>query len=191
MKLEDATPDRLRSALASLNDAPAARACGELELHQAGGALYARCDGKIVALDGRTTPRERLPQPQTEALAWNAVPDARPVAAEWLVAYDAYYYSRRGERPLPVLRVKYDDANRTWLYFDPRTGSIARKEERRTRVERWLYHGLHSLDFPLLYNRRPLWDAVVIALSLGGLALSATTLLPGWRRVKRRLTWRS
>jgi len=53
------------------------------------------------------------------------------------------------------------------------------------RVERWLYSGLHNLDFPFLYNRRPLWDVVMITLSLGGLSLSAIGLLLGIRRVRR------
>ena len=44
---------------------------------------------------------------------------------------------------------------------------------------------LHSLDFPALYYKRPLWDIVVIGLSIGGIALSATTLLPAWRRLRR------
>jgi hypothetical protein len=88
---------------------------------------------------------------------------------------------------LPVLRVKYADPQHTWLYVDPKRGAIARKEERLTRVNRWLYHGLHSLDFPFLYYKRPLWDVVVIVLSLGGLVLSATTLTASWRRVRRSL----
>jgi hypothetical protein len=71
------------------------------------------------------------------------------------------------------------------LYFDPKHGAIARKEERLSRLNRWLYHGFHSLDFPFLYYRRPLWDIVVIALSLGGIVLSATTLTASWRRVRR------
>ena len=87
--------------------------------------------------------------------------------------------------PLPVLRVRYDDSQETWLYFDPSGGTIARKEERLTRLNRWLDHGLHSLDFPFLYYRRPVWDVVVIGLSLGGIALSATTLVPAWRRLRR------
>lgn len=53
------------------------------------------------------------------------------------------------------------------------------------RWNRWLYHGLHSLDCPFLYNRRPLWDIVLIVLSAGGLVLSATTLVPSWRRPAR------
>jgi hypothetical protein len=53
------------------------------------------------------------------------------------------------------------------------------------RWNRWLYHGLHNLDFPIWYYRRPLWDIGMILLSVGGLVLSATTLLPSWRRLVR------
>jgi hypothetical protein len=54
-----------------------------------------------------------------------------------------------------------------------------------SRLNRWLYHGLHSLDFPFLYHARPAWDIVVVALSLGGIALSITTMWPAWRRLRR------
>ena len=103
----------------------------------------------------------------------------------WLDTYDAYYYDRDGELSLPVLRVRYLDPQRTWLYLDPKRGAIVRKEERLTRLNRWLYHGLHSFDFPFLYYRRPLWDVVLIVLSLGGIVLSATTALASWRRLRR------
>lgn len=114
-----------------------------------------------------------------------AVPDARVVEIAELDAYDAYYYDRGGELPLPAVRIRYDDPQRTWLYVDPARGTILRKEERLTRLNRWLYHGLHSLDFPFLYYRRPLWDIVVIALSVGGFALSVTTIAPALRRLVR------
>jgi hypothetical protein len=90
--------------------------------------------------------------------------------------YDSYYYDRNRELPLPVWRVSYGDPQRTSLYVDPARGVILRKEERLTRLNRWLYHGLHSLDFPFLYYRRPLWDVVVITLSIGGLLLTLTTV---------------
>jgi len=102
-----------------------------------------------------------------------------------LDAYDHYYYDRSGGLSLPVLRVTYADRQETALYLDPRRGVIARKEERLTRLNRWLYHGLHSLDFPFLYRSRPLWDVVMIVLSLGGLAVGVTTLWPGWKRLAR------
>jgi hypothetical protein len=46
-------------------------------------------------------------------------------------------------------RVRYADPERTWLYLDPLRGRIVLRHDRLTRADRWLYHGLHSLDFPL------------------------------------------
>jgi hypothetical protein len=120
-------------------------------------------------------------------VAREAMPGAAMQDAVWLQEYDAHYYDLRGTRPLPVLRVRYADPARTSLYLDPARGAIVQKTDDTRRLRRWLYQGLHSLDFPLLYYRRPLWDVVVIVLSIGGLALSATTLLPGFRRLRRRV----
>jgi hypothetical protein len=114
-----------------------------------------------------------------------AMPGVGVADAVRLDAYDAYFYDRHDELPLPVLRVRFTDPQRTWFYIDPNRGVILRKEERLSRLNRWLYHGLHSLDFPWLYNRRPLWDIVVILLSLGGMASAVTSLAPAWRRLRR------
>jgi hypothetical protein len=57
--------------------------------------------------------------------------------------------------------------------------------ERSSRWNRWLYHGFHSLDFPFMYYKRPLWDIVMIVLSIGGIAMSVTSALPAWRRLVR------
>ena len=46
-----------------------------------------------------------------------------------------------------------------------------------------MYHGLHSLDFAFWYDKRPLWDAVLIVLCSGGLVLSAIGTIMGWRRL--------
>jgi hypothetical protein len=120
-------------------------------------------------------------------IARAAMPGVRIDEAVWLREYDAHYYDLRAGRPLPVLRVRYADERRTWLYLDPARGAIVLKTDDTRRLRRWLYQGLHSLDFPFLYYNRPLWDIVVIALSIGGTALSATTLLPAWRRLRRHL----
>ncbi len=135
-----------------------------------------------------TTPErgtfERFDAGRFASIAATAMPDATLTESAWLHTYDAYYYSRSEMLPLPVLRAKYNDDVNTWLYFDPARGAVVHKEERLSRVERWLYHGLHSLDFPFLYYRRPLWDIVLILLSIGGIASSVTTLAPAWRRLK-------
>jgi hypothetical protein len=114
-----------------------------------------------------------------------AMPGVPVQDAVWLDEYDAYYYSQKGLRPLPVLRIRYDDPQQTWLYLDPQHGVIASRLERGSRWNRWLYHGFHSLDFPFMYYKRPVWDIVVILLSLGGIAASVTSAWPMWRRLAR------
>jgi hypothetical protein len=181
--------DELRRAGEVLRSSLASEPLKELEIHQFAGELFLLAHSRGVPLahaDLRAF--DRFPDSEMERAARAAMPDAAVEEITWLQEYDAYYYARDRRLTLPVLRVRYADANGTWLYLDPRRGAVVRKEERRTRLERWLYHGLHSFDFPFLYSRRPLWDVVVIALSIGGLVLSATTLLPGWRRVRRAIS---
>jgi uncharacterized iron-regulated membrane protein len=118
-------------------------------------------------------------------IAKAAMPGVAVRDAVWLQDYDGYYYDSRASLSLPVLRVRYADEHSTWLYFDPQRGRLVERSVSVTRLRRWLYQGFHSLDFPAIYFRRPLWDAIVIALSIGGTVLSVTTLLPAWRRLRR------
>ncbi|MXY67054.1 MAG: hypothetical protein F4Y47_00645 [Acidobacteriia bacterium] len=122
----------------------------------------------------------RLRSAAAEAMAGTPIADS-----SWLEDYDSYYYSRNRTLPIPVLRLRFADAVRTWLYVDPQRGLILRKEERLTRLNRWLYHGLHSLDFRFLYDRRPLWDLTVITLCLGGLLLCLSPVRQAWQRLRR------
>lgn len=105
--------------------------------------------------------------------------------AQAIAAYDAYYLDRHRELPLPALRARMKDPEHTTLYIDPRTGRIAGSYSEREWRERWLYHGLHSINLPWLYNHRPAWDIVVMALMLGGTLLSATSVIIGWRLLRR------
>ena len=180
----DLPVERVRRALGAFMP----RMPKEVELLRFRGQYYAAASEGIVSLDqpqrGAT---DQLPADLVVGVAGAVMPGITIEGMRWMDEYDAYYYDRSGRRSLPVLRVRYGDPQRTWLYFDPRRGAIARKEERLSRVNRWLYHGFHSFDFPFLYYRRPLWDAVVLVLSAGGLLLAATTLTASWRRVKRSL----
>ena len=104
-----------------------------------------------------------------------------------MTRYDDYYYSRhpeRGEKPLPVLRVEFGDADRTWFHIDPATGQLLERSTSTNRVFRWLYNGLHSLDIRWLWERRPLWDIVMIVLCGGGFALSVIGVIAGVRRLR-------
>jgi hypothetical protein len=115
----------------------------------------------------------------------SAVPDAPIVDSQLLTEYDSYYYSRGRQTPLPVLRVKFDDPAQTWFYIDPEMSQPLAQIPRLARVERWLYNGLHSLDFSFWYQKRPLWDIGMIVLSLGGLVSSGIGLFLGIKRLGR------
>jgi hypothetical protein len=193
----------------------AGRAQKELEFRRIDNAPYylARYTGRSAE---PSPPRERLHQPypiagrsepqhllvdagtlaaraepfSTDALLARlaaAVPGASIVTHDLLTAYDAYYYSRNGQAALPVLRVKFDDPMETWVYIDPELGQLVASIHRLHRLERWLYNGLHSLDFGFWYHRRPLWDIGMIVLSLGALVTSTIGFWLGLKRLKRGL----
>jgi len=121
-----------------------------------------------------------------------AAPGVRVVEQTVLTEYDSYYYSRRNQTPLPVVRVKFDDSAATWAYVDPSMSQLLATVHRLNRVERWLYNGLHSLDFKFWYWS-PAWDVGVILLCLGGLASSAIGTVMGfgrvWRGVRNAVRW--
>jgi hypothetical protein len=101
--------------------------------------------------------------------------------------YDAYYLDRHRARPLPVIYARLNDAVGSRYYIDLKTATIAGQYSARGWVNRWLYHGLHSLDFPWLYKYRPLWDIVVMTLMLGGTALCITAIVLTWRVLARKI----
>ncbi len=201
--ISDLSLQALQAASAALTEATGAK---EMSLRQFQGALYltgTRPASRInPASDAGSERRARqmvaLAAPQRgvfdsfdtgamEDIADRIMnPDIPVRDRTWLHEYDNYYRSRDGTRPLPVLRVRYEDDQATWLYLVPQTGDVL-LQHRRSRAQRWLYSALHNLDFPYLYNRRPLWDIVVIALSIGGVVASATTLWPSVKRLARHM----
>jgi hypothetical protein len=109
------------------------------------------------------------------------------VEARLVDKYEAYYVDRHHELPLPALFVRLNDADRSMFYIDLRTARIVQAYSARSRWNRWLYHGLHSFDFPWLYRYRPLWDILVLALLIGGITLSLTAVTMGWQLVRNKL----
>lgn len=107
---------------------------------------------------------------------------------EILDQYDNYYYGRESQSesapPLPVLKARFNDPAQTVFYIDLQTGDPVYRSHRWSRWERWLYQGLHSLDFSAFYRMRPLWDLVMILLLAGGLAVTVFGTVLGYRRLK-------
>ena len=139
----------------------------------------------LVAADTMQVREEPFSVESLMARLQTALPDEKVVEQTLLTEYDDYYYSRGSQTPLPVLRVKYADPAQTWIYVDPEMSRVLGTVPKLARVERWLYNGLHSLDFKFWYSRRPLWDIGMIVLLLGGLASSAIGAFLGARRIVR------
>lgn len=176
-------------ALASLG----AFAPKELEYASLGGRpVYVATNGagdtRVVPIDGEafaSLDARRLAQRLQTAAGHLAQIDV-------IDTFDAYYRDRRGALPLPAIRVRLHDAVGSRYYISPRTATLVSSYSSREWVSRWLYHGLHSLDFPWLYARRPLWDVVVLTLLMGGAALCGTSLVLAWRVMGRTLAaWSS
>jgi hypothetical protein len=152
-------------------------------------------EGKHVLVSARKPDRTfaRFDDDTMMRVARAAMPGAAIRDAVWLSEYDDYYYKTvssfdlglpRMAKPLPVLRVRYDDAAETWLYLTSSPGQIL-KVERLDRANRWGYYGLHGLDFAFLYRNRPLWDVVALALLVGVTVSTVTSLVPACRRLAR------
>lgn len=124
------------------------------------------------------------------ALVSDAIPDLLPnaklLSMDLINAEDNYYYSRHNNfRPFPVYRAKFDDSESTWYHIDLNNGEIVNRVTDASRLERWIYNGLHSLDFQFLIRHRPLWDVLVILLCIAGFIFSVTAVVVGWRRLVR------
>jgi hypothetical protein len=97
---------------------------------------------------------------------------------------DLYWYSRHTPAVLPVWRIELADAASTWLHIDAVSGRLLSTSSSDSRLRRWLFNGLHSLDFPF-FLKTPLWYATVWLLSLIGLAGSVSGVVLGWRRLRQ------
>jgi len=155
--------------------------------------LAYRAGGAPQVLDSHAARSLTLDAAALQAAATHLV--VAPVArVEQLVDYDLYYYARDAhtmmggaDKPLPVLRVVFADPHATWVHLDPHTGAVLGHIDSGKRASRWLFAMLHSWDWLPLLERRPLWDIVLVVLSLGGLLLSVTGVVIGWRRLGKKL----
>jgi PepSY-associated TM region len=142
-------------------------------------ASLSRRETRIVPVAGQ--PRAEFDRERIAGVVKTASRPYGLVESRVLDHYDVYYVDRRQALPLPVMLFRLTDDEHTRYYIDPRTANVVGSYRSRNWMSRWLYHGLHSLDFPWLYDRRPLWDVVMIVFMLGGTALCVTSLMLAWR----------
>lgn len=149
---------------------------------------FTQVDGRsvLVAADagGRRVATPSPPEETLRAAAARALPEARIAGTETLTAYDAYWYPHHDTRPLPVLRVRFDDAAATWLHIDPETGALLDRLDASGRLQRWLFEAPHRLDFGNLFQARPAWDVVMWLLNGLGAGIALSGVVMGWRRLR-------
>ena len=194
--LQPALAPEAASVLARL--AAAGHSVRELEWQRVGGVhqVVAQGPGGPWVMDAQGVQAEEVPAERWQAAAARLLPNARITSSVRLDRYDAYYVAREPhtmgghrERPLPVWRLRFDDANATEVTIDPRTGAILQISDTHRRADRWLFAFLHSFDLPVLLASRPAWDLGMLGFSLAGLGLSLTAVVTGWRRLRRKAGW--
>lgn len=142
--------------------------------------------GRTSVIEAVTGRPAVLSAEQIREAALRLVPGAPLQRMTLLQRQDAYWYSHRHARVLPVWRLEFADAAGTWLHIDPGSGQLLGLSDHRSRTRRWLFNAAHSLDFPWLIQNRPAWDVVVWLLSAMGLLVSTSGVVIGWRRLRSR-----
>jgi hypothetical protein len=141
--------------------------------------------GQTRVIDALTGQDRVLSESELTSQASGSFSSARLVATERLEQEDAYWYSRRADVTLPMLRFKFDDPDQTWAHVDPKTGALVGWLRASDRIHRWLFNSLHSFDFGWLLKHLPVWNVLMWALSLAGLSISVSSIVIGWRRLSR------
>ena len=153
---------------------------------------YGFVDGRITAeVLSKTGERQRynsatwlpenLPLEHFSNLGQKIRPETKISSQGWIEQEDSYYYARRTDPYLPAYRVIYEDGERA--YFDGVSGALVRYVDAPRQWNRWLYNGLHSLDFNNFIRQRPVWDILVLLLLVGVTAGSITGTWIGIRRL--------
>ena len=128
----------------------------------------------------------RLTVEAIAARAAGLLPSARLIEAEEIGNHDAEYLPHQHrKRPLPVVRLRFDDPERTVYYIDPATSHIEARIDASARSRRWGFAALHRLDFPPFGQRFVLRTTLVTAALLGAIALGIGGCVLGWRRLRR------
>jgi uncharacterized iron-regulated membrane protein len=145
--------------------------------------LATRQDGTVTRLDaeGGSAPMSGI---DLDEAAKRVAGDAE-IAEQALISEEDAYYFRESERfVLPIYRVVLKDDESTRYYIDPQSGALLQRTDATARWHRWLFDGLHRIDFTAWMRARPVWDIIMLTLMLGGLALTTTGSYLALRRIR-------
>lgn len=165
----------------------------ELSLRSLGGRVYAVCADDVTSTrlvdlaDPSLTVQTTLSLAELTSVAVRLAGPSRPHQLAVRNDYDSYHYPTHSspEAALPFATIALQDADESVYYLDPARALPLRRHTARTRLERWLYQGLHCLDLPGLYQQRALWRTLMIAAMVVGATLSGLGLAMALRRSSR------
>ena len=138
-------------------------------------------------LDAHTGEPTTLSDEAVAVAARRLMPANSAIEQQRLVEGDSYWYSHHEQRPLPVLRVTFDDPEHSSFYLDPVTGAVLDFVDDGARRYRWWFNALHRLDFAWLLQYRALWHATIWVFCIAGLVSSCSAVVIGWRRLRRKM----
>jgi hypothetical protein len=181
----------VRSSLEALRTQPLMANVVSLTTAPLGGKLYwmaAFDDGSVKRLD--STGHAAPPNEEELAQAAARIAGDRTIAEQRLInEEDDYYYSRQRRRfeqiVLPIYRVLLNDEEQSRYYLDPNSGALVQRVDAAGRWRRWLFSGLHRLDFAAWMRSRPFWDILMWLTLLGGVAVSITGSYLAIRCIRR------
>jgi len=162
--------------------APAARTVGITNDAGLPRIMIDAASGHPRLLDAKTMAPAGEATPVIVDAARTLVPDGRLWRIDRLTRPDAYWSSAKA---LPVLRLRFADPARSWLYIDPTTGELVDRQDRARRLYRWVFDLFHTWNWPWLVERQPMRDIVIWLMSAFGLALSVSGVWLGYRILSR------
>jgi hypothetical protein len=174
----------IRSSLLAMR--PQAAGMVSLSARPLAGGLYWLAtdhDGTVSRLDA-TGGHAPMAEKDLAAAAARLAGANEIASQEFISQEDAYYFSHHDQIVLPAYRVVLNDADHTRYYLDPVSGALLQRADANGRWHRWLFAGLHRLDFTAALRARPAWDIVMLTLLVGGMGVVATGLYLAVRRVR-------
>lgn len=131
--------------------------------------------------DGATPQQTYLSAAQLDALAPHLAAGCEPAA---VIGRGDNYNIASNMPGAPVFRLRCGEV---WFDIDGATGALLEKLDASRRAYRWLYDGLHTLNFPILIAH-PRWRAaLVVTLCLCGFLFSLTGVVLALRRLRQGL----
>ncbi|MGH1470542.1 MAG: PepSY domain-containing protein [Cellvibrionaceae bacterium] len=142
-------------------------------------------EGQHERYNGNTFEEQKITSDEKEAIIHSVREHDDVLSQSLLTTADAYYYNDHdhGQRKFPVYKVVLNNPDTTHFYINAVSGEIAGFYSQQQRWFRWIFSGLHQLDFNSTIRSRPFWDILVWLLLIGVTVVSVTGTYMGLKRL--------